>query len=378
MKDSGTRFPSVNTNFPKVSIVVPVYNGGRATRKAVRSIQKQNLEEIEIILVDDCSTDYTLSVMKELKKEDKRIRIVKNKKNRGVLFSRMNGALKSKGEYVAFLDADDAFCNGGIIKDLYEEAVKEKLDLVQCDYFVGLFDGEEDMQTKMLATGANSKAYGKVLKQPEITKKFYKVLQEKKDSILPVAFGKLYSRELIEKMAKLLSSDFYKENIIYNDDFIMVLAAAKEAKSAKLLKLGGNWHWYDNPNGRSYKTFDMTPDSKYVRPEISNKRIGDYLMTIEKAFEITENDPTSEKFRMSLFESFTKPEDHRIAIAHCDKFEIVLKLCKEFQHWEYASKENKKKARELGADMMGYVMDIETYKRFKYQYYMLFENKGDL
>ena len=67
------------------------------------------MTDIELLLIDDCSLDKSLKIIEKLQKEDKRIKIIKNKQNKGALFSRSLGALKSKGKYIMALDSDDLF-----------------------------------------------------------------------------------------------------------------------------------------------------------------------------------------------------------------------------------------------------------------------------
>ena len=85
---------------PKISIVISTFNGEVYLKPAVRSIQNQNFLNIEIIIVDDDSKDKTLEVVKELMKEDRRIKFISNRINRGTLYTKTNGVLKSKGKYV--------------------------------------------------------------------------------------------------------------------------------------------------------------------------------------------------------------------------------------------------------------------------------------
>jgi len=86
---------------PKISVVVPLFNCEKFLLRAVKSIQYQNISNIEIILIEDYSKDNTLSIVEKIQKEDKRIRIIRNKKNMGVLYSRSIGVLSSKGKYLS-------------------------------------------------------------------------------------------------------------------------------------------------------------------------------------------------------------------------------------------------------------------------------------
>ena len=118
---------------PKISIVIPMYNEEKNALGVIRSIQNQSMEELEIVIVNDNSNDGTLALLKKLQEEDPRITIFTNKSNRGVIYNRIFGALKSKGEYITFLDADDGLCNYKILEKAYNIATEEfgeKIDMV--------------------------------------------------------------------------------------------------------------------------------------------------------------------------------------------------------------------------------------------------------
>ena len=108
---------------PKITVIIPVFNASRTIKPAIRSIQNQNMIEIEILLVDDFSTDNSLEVINEMMLEDKRISLIKNKVNKGILYSRSIGALNARGRYIMALDNDDLFLFG-IFNKCYNEAKK--------------------------------------------------------------------------------------------------------------------------------------------------------------------------------------------------------------------------------------------------------------
>ena len=116
---------------PKISVTIPIYNGGKYLYYSLRSIQNQKMKEIEIILIDDCSTDDTLSIIESYMKEDERIRLIKNIKNRKILYSKSMAALNANGKYIIQLDQDDLFIRDDVFDILYSEAEKNDLDLVQ-------------------------------------------------------------------------------------------------------------------------------------------------------------------------------------------------------------------------------------------------------
>ncbi len=116
----------------KVSVIVPVYNAYDYLRQALDGILDQQLKEIEVICVDDGSTDHSLDILKEYQKRDERIRIV-TQNNAGPGIARNTGLKRARGEYLAFLDADD-FYEPTMLDAMYSEATKSDLDITVCDY----------------------------------------------------------------------------------------------------------------------------------------------------------------------------------------------------------------------------------------------------
>ena len=116
---------------PKISVIMPIYKGGKYLYYSLRSIQNQKMKDIEIILIDDNSPDETLEIVDKYMKEDARIRLIKNEVNRKVLYSKSIGALNARGKYIIQLDQDDMFIRDDVFDILYNEAENNKLDLVQ-------------------------------------------------------------------------------------------------------------------------------------------------------------------------------------------------------------------------------------------------------
>ena len=118
------------TKNPKISVIIPIYNGGKYLHYSLRSIQNQKMKDLEIIIIDDCSTDNSLTIIEKYMKEDERIRLIKNTENRKILYSKSFSVLNSKGKYIILLDQDDIFIRDDVFDMLYNEAEKEDLDLV--------------------------------------------------------------------------------------------------------------------------------------------------------------------------------------------------------------------------------------------------------
>jgi len=92
---------------PKISVVMAVHNGENYLVEAIESILNQTFKEFEFIIVDDASQDKSLNIMKNYSKKDKRIKIIKNKKNLRLAASLNKGLRAAKGKYIARMDADD-------------------------------------------------------------------------------------------------------------------------------------------------------------------------------------------------------------------------------------------------------------------------------
>ena len=115
---------------PKISVFLPIYNKEKYLIESINSIQNQTLKDIEIIAVNDASTDKTLYILKKLAKNDKRIKIVNNDRNHGLLYSRAMGILNSTGEYLMNLDPDDKFQGNHNFEYLYNIIKKSNLDYI--------------------------------------------------------------------------------------------------------------------------------------------------------------------------------------------------------------------------------------------------------
>lgn len=120
---------------PKVSVVMPVYNAAAYLRQAMDSIVNQTLKEIEIICVDDGSTDNSREILQFYQKNDARITVL-SQKNCYAGVARNNGMQRAVGKYILFLDADDVF-DLEYLKEMYNRAEQTKADVVlcQCDAY---------------------------------------------------------------------------------------------------------------------------------------------------------------------------------------------------------------------------------------------------
>jgi len=103
----------------KISIIIPVYNCGAYLEQCLASVQNQTLQEIEILCIDDGSTDSSLSILEKCAGKDSRI-MIHTQANMGAGYARNVGLRKAKGKYVAFLDADDYYLDRNALEIMYD------------------------------------------------------------------------------------------------------------------------------------------------------------------------------------------------------------------------------------------------------------------
>lgn len=114
---------------PKISIVIPTYNAEKYIKRCINSLLQQTLDDIEIVCVDDCSSDGTMQILSKYAKKDKRIKVLSLNENRGTLMARKAGVMKASGEYIMFSDNDDWYENDACEK-LYDKAIEKNADIL--------------------------------------------------------------------------------------------------------------------------------------------------------------------------------------------------------------------------------------------------------
>lgn len=117
-------------NNPKISVIIPVYNGVKYINQCLDSLINQTFKDFEIICVNDGSTDNSLEILENYSKTDPRIKII-NQKNSGAAAARNNGLAQATGDYLSILDCDDFF-DGDMFELMYNHSVKYDTDITFC------------------------------------------------------------------------------------------------------------------------------------------------------------------------------------------------------------------------------------------------------
>lgn len=189
----------------KVSVVIPVYNAEEYLYECLKSIKNQTLKDIEVILVDDGSTDDSLKILKEFALMDHRFHLIQQN-NLFAGAARNNGIKIAKGEYVLFLDADDIF-ELNFIENMYENVKLNNSDIVICDaYFF-------DSQSKKIEESSNFLRVEE-LSGLETGFSYIDIPERIFQITTPAPWNKLYKKSFIEREG-LLFQDIKRSNDEY-------------------------------------------------------------------------------------------------------------------------------------------------------------------
>lgn len=186
----------------KVSIIIAVYNIEKYIEKCLLSVLNQTFRDIEIIVVNDGSTDGSLDIIKKICVQDKRVKII-NQNNKGLIEARKSGFREAEGEYILFIDGDD-WLELNAIKILYSEAIQKKSDIVLFNAYNSYDDGSRtDFKT------VNSNYFNEILNNP--LKHLFL------DNVLPVIWAKFIKKKFI-----IENNIDFPNDISYGEDLAFV------------------------------------------------------------------------------------------------------------------------------------------------------------
>ena len=216
------------TQFPKISIIIPLYNGEKYIKTTLLSIQNQDLTDIEIIMIDDFSEDNTVNIVKEFMERDKRIILYQNEENKGILYTKTKGVLYAKGKYVMVLDEDDMYVQKDAFLTLYIEAEKYNLDIVG---FASILNTTFHINKKRNNKKNIHHYYvTPVIFQPNITKrshdynKFGEVIR-----IGDVIWIYFYKTKLFKKVIQEIDDKYLNTKMICHEDFLLLFLLTRKA-----------------------------------------------------------------------------------------------------------------------------------------------------
>jgi len=182
----------------KVSVIIPVYNSSKYLKKCLDSVCNQSLEDIEIILVNDASTDNSLDIIKYYEKNDSRIKLIDMVVNTGPGVSRNIGISFANGEYIGFVDSDD-YIDSNMYYELYNKMMQYDVDMVTCGFIKEICG----IDYKKILCKSNGSLQEDCIIEPQ---KNPQIVSEESVS----CWNKLYKHDFIEKFS-------FPENLKFED-----------------------------------------------------------------------------------------------------------------------------------------------------------------
>jgi len=266
---------------PKITALITIFNSNDYIHTAVRSIQNQLFSDIEILLIDDCSTDKSLSIIRKLQAEDKRIKIIHNKKNRGALYSKSIGILKAKGKYTMILDSDDLFVNENLFNMCFHQAIENNIDIIE---FSGYYLSSKYIllnKIPKIPLYLRFKKNNELVLQPELSLYIYRKFSKNNYKLIDGFLWGKCIKSIIFKMAlKIVDSNIYFQKLNYGDDRLINFILFKVANSFKFINEYGIIYNY-NKNSIMHK-------KKYIN------NCHDELINIMCIYNYTKNTKESE------------------------------------------------------------------------------------
>jgi len=265
---------------PKISIISPIYNREKYILGFLRSIQNQNFDNIEIIFVDDFSSDNSAESIKNYQIEDERIILIKHNKNKGTLISRNDGALISKGEYLIFPDPDDILAQD-ILNTCYQYSKINNYEIVRYN----LFDQREnDIFHSSIVNNLDSRR----IEQPEL---FYYLFYGV-GKLKQIDFNlnnKFIKREAYIRALNSINSFYLKQYMINFEDGIVNYILYKTSRSYYFLKNIGYFYIRNNQSITLKQNFNYNNRFKFI------------FLYLKLVFESTKNNKIEKKISILVF-----------------------------------------------------------------------------
>lgn len=230
----------INGSQPLISVIIPVYNGQEYLEKNIKSVWEQTYKNLQLIIVDDGSTDKTPEICKALSLKDKRIQII-HMEDLGVSAARNAGIAAAEGDYITFLDADDRLMPH-MIEILYETLMQTESDIAGCNFY--MWDTEE-YWSRILAGAEKNK-----LPMEKQSIKIYTNTEFIEQGILNQdtrCWSKLYKRSCIENVG-------FRTEFTIGEDMLFLVDLLPLIKKIAVMDYKG-YGYFQNCAGAMNRTF---------------------------------------------------------------------------------------------------------------------------
>lgn len=238
----------------KISIIIPCYNAKDTIKRCLDSVLNQTYKDIEIILINDASTDKTLDILNEYKNLYKKLIIINHEENKGISYSRNEGIKKASGELISFIDSDD-YMNSNMIEVMVNKLREDSSDLVICNYNKYVSNSMFGNEYKFTNGLVNFKSSPNLILDINLS-----------------PWNKLYKKSL-------LKNNYFPEGLKY-EDAIVVVKALKNAQNISIIneKL---YNYVVHSNSETTivdeKVYDILMISELIYKELCNYIDHEYL-----------------------------------------------------------------------------------------------------
>lgn len=257
-----------------VSIIVPIHNAEKYLKDCINSLINQTFTNLEILLIENGSKDYSAAICDEFKNIDKRIKVY-HISSKGVSYARNYGIYQAKGEYISFVDADD-FVDKYFIEKLYLEAINEKSDLTFCKI-------NKYCNGKSIELQENAIKYIEQYKFSDYIKKFFWLCAKQDELIMGSCCRVLFKTKIIKD-----NEIVFSEKQKFCEDLVFLFNCLK-ASNKKSVILDVLYFYRQNENSyiNKYKE-DFLLDLEIFYLEIE-KIIDDYDLLNKIKYQLTLN-----------------------------------------------------------------------------------------
>jgi glycosyltransferase involved in cell wall biosynthesis len=218
-------------NKPKISVIIPYYNKDKFSLFIpLRSIQNQSFKDLEIIFVDDGSSEVKINQLIEEMKKDNRIILLKHKKRKGTLISRADGVRYASGEYIIQLDQDDLYINNLLFEKLYKKAKELNIDILHFSTLV--YENEKRYHIMRILIQKNI-----LITQPNLRTTFLLQLNEKRfGRTCTMIWDKFVRRETYLEAIKDIGDEYLNHIFFAYEDTLMAF---------ELSQIAFSYYYYD-------------------------------------------------------------------------------------------------------------------------------------
>ena len=269
---------------PQISVIIPIYNNAEKIKLTIHSIQNQNVSDLEIIIIDDNSQDNSVKIIEQLQQEDPRIKLLKNKNNKGILYTRSIGVFNSKGKYIFPINSGDMFIND-IINTCYNEAELNNLDIVEFSgYNFSNINSNSTLSSIINPNFLNYREEGQIIMQPELSGFMYKEKNESLgyDIIDQIIWGKCIKNNIYKNTIDMLNFVIFTENLFFFESQIINFGLFKTSDSFKFINKNGVIHIHNMKNNID-----------------NNQFFHDYLKYVTSLYKITQK---NKNVQIAVFE----------------------------------------------------------------------------